>query len=76
MVETKGFEKGECEASSPSAADFIFQNHKSQLWWSSLGIDNNDYFIITISWYIFGGRKKCSHGVSMLRTLGVLSMSA
>ena len=75
-VETKGFEKGECEASSPSAVDFIFQNLKSELWWSRLGIDKNDYFAVTISWHIFGGGKKCSHGVRTLRTLGAWSTSA
>lgn len=46
------------EAHSPSVADFIFQNHKNEQWWSSLGIDKNNYFAITFSWQIFGSGKK------------------
>lgn len=70
-VETKGFRKMN-EASSPAAADFIFQNHKNEQWRSRWGIDKNNYFAITFSWQIFGGGKKCGNRVMTIKTVGAL----
>lgn len=66
------------EAHSPSVADFIFQNHKNEQWWSSLGIDKNNYFAITFSWQIFGSgkKKKCGNSVMKIKTVGALCMCA